>query len=340
MIRPEAMKDIAGSNVLVTGGTGLIGIPLVKKLDRMGANVRVISLDDKSPFEENIEFIKGDICDKEVCESALEGIDIVFHLAGIKGGIGVAQSRAATFLLRNILMNIQIMEAARKAQVNSFLYTSSICIYPPARVFEEKNAFTGLPHPSDRFGGMSKLVGEMQIEAYKLQYEIQNFLTIRPGNTYGPYDNFNSASALIIPALIHRVVEGENPLVVWGDGTAVRDFAFADDVAGLMVLMVEKNEATPLNAGSGEPLTIKTVAETIVKHAENVLDKKIDIEWDTTKPRGEKYRVTSIEEAKSRLGWTPKVSFDDGIKKTIEWYIENKSNLIERYSIMSEDRVS
>lgn len=337
MKKSETLETIANSNVLVTGGTGLIGIPLVKKLDKMGANVRVVSLDDKSLFKDNIEFIKGDICDKEFCESILKDINIVFHLAGIKGGIGVAYTKASTFLLKNILMNIQIMEAARKARVEHFLYTSSICIYPPARVFEEKNAFAGLPHPSDRFGGLSKLVGEMQIEAYKLQYNIENFLTIRPGNTYGPYDNFNSTSALIIPALIHRIVEGENPLTVWGDGSVVRDFVYSDDVADLMILMVQRNETTPLNAGSGEPLTIKTVAETIVKHAERILDKKINIQWDTTKPQGEKYRVTSIEEAKARLAWSPKVSFDAGIEKTIKWYTANKSKLIKRYSIMSED---
>ena len=337
MKKSETLETIANSNVLVTGGTGLIGIPLVKKLDKMGANIRVVSLDDKSLFKDNIEFIKGDICDEEFCQSILKDINIVFHLAGIKGGIGVAHTKASTFLLKNILMNIQIMEAARKARVEHFLYTSSICIYPPARVFEEKNAFTGLPHPSDRFGGFSKLVGEMQIEAYKLQYNIENFSTIRPGNTYGPYDNFNSTSALIIPALIHRIVEGENPLTVWGDGSSVRDFVYSDDVADLMILMVQRNETTPLNAGSGEPLTIKTVAETIVKHAERILDKKINIQWDTTKPQGEKYRVTSIEEAKARLAWSPKVSFDAGIEKTIKWYTTNKSKLIKRYSIMSED---
>lgn len=337
MTRVDAQDDFAGRNVLVTGGTGLIGIPLVRKLSNMGATVRVVSLDERSPFDDGVEFVKADLCRREVCDEAVRDIDTVFHLAGIKGGIGVAKTKAATFLLKNILMNIQIMEAAREAQVKRLLYTSSVCIYPPAGVFEEKDAFTGLPHPSDRFGGISKLVGEMQIEAYKLQYETEGFMTIRPGNTFGPYDNFNSASALIIPALIQRVVGGEDPLTVWGDGSAVRDFVYADDVADLMILMVQKNVAEPLNAGSGEPLTIKTVAETIVRHAKEILGREIGIEWDTSKPQGEKYRVTSIEKAGSELGWSPKVSFDAGIANTINWYVENKSKLIARYSIMSED---
>jgi len=333
----KTSQNLIGKNILVTGGTGLIGIPLVKKLRELGANTRVVSLDEQSPFDGSVDFVKADLCQREVCDQVMQDIDTVFHLAGIKGGIGVAKTKASTFLLKNILMNIQVMEAARQAQVKRLLYTSSICIYPPARVFEEKNAFTGLPHPSDRFGGISKLVGEMQIEAYRLQYETEGFMTIRPGNTFGPYDNFNSTSALIIPALIQRVVGGENPLTVWGDGSTVRDFVYADDVAELMILMVQKNYTEPLNAGSGEPLTIKTVAETVVRNAKKILGCEIGIEWDTSKPQGEKYRVTSIEKAKSVLGWSPKVSFDAGIKKTIEWYIQNKSKLIKRYSIMSED---
>ncbi|MBC8393189.1 MAG: NAD-dependent epimerase/dehydratase family protein [Deltaproteobacteria bacterium] len=331
-------KYLKGKRVLVTGGTGLIGIPLVRKLDKIGADVRIVSLDDESPFEV-IEFVKGDICNKDICEKVLQDIQVVFHLAGIKGSIGVAQKKASTFLVKNIMMNMHIMEAARKSQIERFLYASSICVYPPAQVFEEKNAFSGLPHPSDKFGGMAKLIGEMQIEAYKLQYNLENFMTVRPANTYGPHDNFNPVSALIIPALIYRLFEGENPLTVWGDGSAVRDFVYADDVADFMIQMVEQNETIPLNVGSGEPTAIKFVAETVVKHAEKVLGNKIDIKWDTTKPTGEKYRVTSIEKAKSILGWTPEISLDAGIERTVRWYGENRSKLIKRYDIMTEDEI-
>ena len=330
---------LKGKKVLVTGGTGLIGIPLVKQLQSIGADVRVVSLDDESPFDTKVEFIKGDICNREICEMVLHDVQVVFHLAGIKGSIGVAQKKASTFLVKNILMNTHMMEAARKHQIERFLYASSICIYPPAQIFKEKNAFTGFPHPSDKFGGMAKLIGEMQIEAYKLQYNLENFLTVRPANTYGPYDNFNPVSALIIPALIYRVFEGENPLTVWGDGSAVRDFVYSGDVAGFMIKMVEQNETAPLNVGSGEAITIKSIAETVVKHCEKILKKKIDIQWDTTKPTGEKYRVTSIEKAKSILGWSPQVSLDAGIEKTVKWYNLNKSKLIKRHTIMKEDEI-
>jgi len=328
---------VEGKKVLVTGGTGLIGIPLVRKLYKMGAQVRVVSLEEEWPFDEDVEFLKGDLCHRKVCERVLDDIEVVFHLAGIKGGIGVAHKKASTFLVKNILMNTQIMEGARRKGIERFLYASSICIYPPAQVFEEKQALTGLPHPSDRFGGMAKLVGEMQIEAYRLQYDLENFITVRPANTYGPFDNFNPVSALIIPALIYRIFEGENPLNIWGDGSTVRDFVYADDVADFMILMMEKNETAPLNVGSGEPITIKRVAETVVRHAEKRRGERIGIEWDNSKPTGEKYRVTSIKEAESRLGWFPKVGLDEGIEKTVAWYDGHKSKQIKRHSVLSED---
>jgi GDP-L-fucose synthase len=330
-------KYYYNKKVLVTGGTGLIGIPLVKKLKAAGAQVRIVSLDAGFPPDKEIEFIRGDLCDKEFCSKAVRGMRAVFHLAGIKGGIGVAQSKAASFLIKNILMNIQIMEASRLAGIERFLYASSICIYPPARVFEEKNAWSGLPHPSDRFGGMAKLVGEMQIEAYKQQYSLADFLIARPTNTYGPHDNFNAASGLIIPALISRIFDGERPLKVWGDGSAVRDFIFSDDVADFLMLLMERNIPEPLNVGSGLPVTIKSVVETIVKHAELSTGRKIAVKWDLGKPAGEQYRVTSIEKARNTLGWEPRIDLETGISRTIEWYSKNKTKLLKRYSILSTD---
>jgi len=330
------MKDyFYNKKVLVTGGTGLIGIPLVKKLLDKGAKVRVVSLDEEFTFEGNVEFIKGDLCDKDFCVRVTKGMQVVFHLAGIKGGIGLAHSKAASFLIKNILMNTQVMEAAREKGIERFLYASSICIYPPAEVFEEENALTGLPHFSDRFGGMAKLVGEMQIEAYKLQYKLGNFFIVRPTNTYGPYDNFNPESGLVIPALIRRIFEGENPLKIWGDGSAVRDFIFSEDVADFLILMVERNIPGPFNVGSGEGVTIKTVAQTIARHAEKFIGKEITIQWDRAKPTGEKYRIASIQKARAQLGWSPRIDLDAGILKTVEWYEINKSKLLERYTILS-----
>jgi len=323
--------------VLVTGGTGLIGIPLVKQLIAIGSEVRIVSLDKVSPFGSKAEFIRGDLCDKDFCADIVKGIQVVFHLAGIKGGIGVAQAKAASFLVKNVLMNIQIMEAAREASVERFLYASSICIYPPAKIFEEKNAWAGFPDPSDRFGGMAKLIGEMQIEAYKLQYNLENFIIARPSNTYGPYDNFNDVSALVIPALIYRIFEGEDPLTIWGDGSAVRDFIYSKDVADFLILMVNKNASGPFNVGSGRPISIKKLAKVIVSQAEKFIKKKVRIRWDMREKTGEQWRVVSIEKAKTQLGWSAKTDLTTGIYNTIKWYSLNKSNQLERYNILSDD---
>ena len=323
--------------VLVTGGTGLIGIPLVKKLYEMGAEVRVVSLDAESHFASPVEFIKGDLCDKDLCAEVVKNVQVVFHLAGIKGGIGVAYSKASTLLLKNILMNIEIMEAARKANVDRFLYTSSICIYPPAKVFKEENAWTGFPHPSDKFGGIAKLIGELQIESYKLQYNLGNFFIARPTNTYGPFDNFNPVSSLIIPALIYRIFNGENPLTIWGDGSAVRDFIFSEDAADFLILMVIKNCPGPFNVGSGKPISIKKVAEIIARNAEKFIGKRINLRFDKTKPMGEKYRVTDIKKAITQLGWSYKTDIESGILKTLEWYSLNKTQLLKRYNVLNEE---
>lgn len=314
----------------------MIGIPLVKKLLKKNARVRIASLDEGIALGGDVEFMKGDLCDKRFCKKVMKGVRVVFHLAGIRGGIGVARSRAATFLTKNVLMNTLLMEEARNASIERFLYVSSICIYPPAKVFREKDAFTGLPHPSDRFGGIAKLVGEMQIDAYRLQYGLENFFIARPTNTYGPYDNFNIDAALVIPALIYRIFQGENPLRIWGDGSAVRDFVFSDDVADFLILMVEKNETGPFNVSSGKAVSIKTIAETIARNAGKITGRKINIEWDPGKPSGEKYRVASIDKARKSLGWTPQTTLDEGIFRTIEWYRSNRSNLPKRYTILSE----
>ncbi|MHC4662656.1 MAG: NAD-dependent epimerase/dehydratase family protein [Planctomycetota bacterium] len=328
---------LEGKRILVTGGTGLIGIPLARKLQQIGAKVRVASLDSHNPFDDGIEFVRGDLCNEEFCAASMKDIQVVFHLAGIKGGIGVARTKASTFLLKNVLMNIQVMEAARKADVERLLFTSSICIYPPAEVFREDQAFTGLPDQSDRYGAISKLVGEMQIEAYRLQYELEGLLIARPTNTYGPYDNFDPESALIVPALIHRALNGENPLVVWGDGSTVREFAYSEDAADALITITEKNAPGPYNVGSGEAVSISEVAGLVAKHASELMGTPVKVEWDTTKPTGEKYRVASIDKLRSELGWSPGVSLSEGIRRTMEWYRDNRETNLGRYSILSED---
>ena len=245
--------------VLVTGGTGMIGIQLVRLLLDQGANVRVASLDPLPSNNNDIEFIRGNLVDWEFCQKITSNMDYVFQLAGIKGSVGIGTMKAASFFVPHILMNTMMMEAARKADVQRYLYTSSVGVYHPASLFVEDEAWDGPPHHTDRFAGWAKRMGELQAEAYKTEYGWDQIAIVRPSNVYGPKDNFDPQTAMVIPALINRVAAGENPLVVWGDGSAIRDFIYSKDVAeGMLLAMEHGANCTPINLGSGEGVSIRS----------------------------------------------------------------------------------
>ena len=165
-------------------------------------------------------------------------MDIVFNLAGVKGSPAMANERPASFLVPTITFSYNMMEAARREGVERYLYTSSIGVYAPAEYFREDDVWKTFPSPHDRFAGWAKRMGELQAEAYKIEYGWDKISIVRPANVYGPYDNFDPANAMVIPSLIYRALDGEAPLTVWGDGTPIRDFIHARDVARGMMLMV------------------------------------------------------------------------------------------------------
>lgn len=322
-----------GKNVLVTGGTGLIGRPLVELLLEAGAKVRVVSMDSEDRCPKGAQFIKGDLRIQYTCAKAVAGMDYVFHIAGIKGSVGIGVSKAASFMVPALLMNTQLMEAARQAKVKRYLFTSSVAVYPPATIFKEDDAWTNLPHPTDRYAAMAKLVGELQAEAYKKEYGWDKIAVIRPGNTYGPFDNFDPGSAMAVASLIRRVVDGENPLVVWGDGSAVRDLIYSRDVARGMILALERAaNCTPINLGTGKGTTMRELVETIVSLA----PMKPKIVWDTTKQTGESVRIMDTTRAREMLGFEAETSLRDGLRETIEWYLANREVADKRYNVFRE----
>jgi GDP-L-fucose synthase len=218
------------------------------------------------------------------------------------------------------------MEAAFMAGVSRFLFVSSVCAYPQGELHDEDNLWEGMPKQNDRYAGIAKRVGEIQGETYLLEHQWDAVRVIRPANVFGPYDDFNPATAQVIPALISRALSGENPLVVWGDGSAVRDFVFSEDVADAALLALEKAPASvPINIGSGRGITIKDLADTVA----SLVPGNPTIEWDTTKPAGDPIRLLATERAQELLGYTPATSLADGIGKTIEWYLSN-SDLANR----------
>lgn len=311
-----------GKKVLVAGGTGTIGIPLVKKLVTYGAEVKVVSMDSpdyaKSVFKNDITFIQKDLTNLEHCMDVVKDQECVFNLVGIKGSTGIGETKVASYLVSMLWFQTNLMEAAFRNDISRYLFVSSICGYPQSTIpKEEDTIWNGMPKQNDRIPGIAKRIGEIQGEAYMLEYGWDAVRIVRPSNVYGPFDDFNPLRAQVIPALISRVLSGENPLRVWGDGSAIRDFVYSDDVAHwLLIAMENAPPCIPINIGSGKGVTIKEIVEIIMKYVPD----PPDIEWDPTKPTGDPVRVLSIQRAERVLNYKVLTNIEDGIRETIDWY--------------------
>lgn len=328
------MNIYKNKKVLATGGTGLIGIPLVEMLIDKGAKVRIASLDDPSRAHPKAEFVRVNLTRFENCLKACEGMDYVFHLAGIKGSPAMTSKKPASFFIPTILFNTNMMEAARQCGVKRYLFTSTIGVYSPAEIFYEDDVWKTFPSENDKFAGWAKRMGELQAESYKIEYGWKDIVIVRPANVYGPYDNFDLDNAMVIPSLIKRAIDGENPLAVWGDGTPIRDFICAKDVARGMLIALERCPGHPLNLGSGIGNSIKEVVEIII----NNLERKPKVIWDTSKPSGDKKRLMDVSRARA-LGWKPEISLEAGIKELMDWYKKNKDIVGKRYNVFKENNL-
>lgn len=323
------MSIYTDANVLVTGGTGMIGREVVRLLLWEGAQVRVASLDDARDIHgPRLDYLRGNLIEWEFCQRAVAGMDYVFHVAGIKGSTGIGTTRAASFLIPQLAMNALVMQAAYETGVRRYLSTSSIAVYPSGARFCEDDVWSGPPHPTDRFGAWAKRMSEFQAVAYAAEYGWNRVAIVRPANSYGKYDNFDPATAMVVPALIARAASGENPLVVWGDGSAVRDFIYSADVArGMLLALEDAADGTPINLGSGQGTSIRELVDEIVA----CFPDPPRIEWDTSKPTGPERRVMDITRARERLDWMPRVSLKDGIRETVRWYVEERDAASHRY---------
>lgn len=322
-----------GKKVLVTGGTGLIGRPLVEMLIELGAKVRIASLDDPSRAHPEADFKHVNLMNFENCMQVCEGMDYVFHLAGIKGSPAMTSKKPASFFVPTILFNTNMMEAARQCGVKKYLFTSTIGVYSPAEIFYEDDVWKTFPSENDRFAGWAKRMGELQAEAYKIEYGWNEIAVVRPANVYGPYDNFDPENAMVIPSLIKRALDGENPLIVWGDGSPIRDFIHAKDVARGMLIALEKGTGKPINLGSGIGVSIKEIVEIIV----NNMKIKPKVVWDTSKPSGDKKRLMDMYRAKA-LGFEPTISIEEGIKEVMDWYQKNRDIVDKRYNVFTKKK--
>ena len=325
------MSFYKAKRVLVTGGTGLIGRPLVEMLLAAGAEVSVVSLDDPSRAPAGATFTQADLRHFDACMAACESVDVVFHLAGVKGSPAMAARRPASFMVPTITFSFNMMEAARRSGVDRYLFTSSIGVYQPAEVLREDDVWRTTPSPHDRFAGWAKRICELQAEAYRIEYDWNRVCIVRPANVYGPYDNFDADNAMVVPSLIRRAMSGENPLVVWGDGTNVRDFIHARDVARGMMLVMEQGHPDPVNLGSGTGTTIREVAEIVAA----AVPGGVDLAWDPSKPGGDQRRVMDVRRAAS-LGFAARETIADGIRETVAWYASHHPRADQRYNAFAD----
>ena len=321
MIKDEVLKSFTGKNVVITGGTGMIGREIVQLLCDAGAHVKVVSL-DKIKVHEKAEHVFGDLTDLNVCMDVTKDMDYVFHVAGIKGSIDITKSKPASFFVPLLMFNTNVLEASRRNKVQKLVYTSSIGAYSSAEIFVETENREG--PPMDMFPGWAKRMAELQLQSYKEQYDL-DWAVVRPCNVYGPGDNFDPENAMVIPTLMMRIHRGENPVVVWGDGSAVRDFAYSRDVAeGTILALHHGTRGDFVNLGSGEGFTIRELVETL----HSFLD--FNYKFDTTKPSGFPRRVMDLSRAKDWIDYNPTTSLSDGLKLTWEWFQENQDEYLNK----------
>jgi len=330
MLDERILHHFKSKHVLVSGGTGMIGRQVVDLLVQAGAHVKIVSL-DRIHIDDRAEHIYGDLAEFSFCRQITQGMDYVFHVAGIGASVKSAKTRIASHLVPMLQMNTNMLEACRLAQVKKVVFTSSVGAYADADVFRESD-YALESTPMD-FAGWAKRMAEAQIYAYRVEYGLENFAVVRPPNVYGPGDNFHPDHALVIPSLMYRIYQGENPLVVWGDGTCERDFVYSRDVAeGVIRALWFGTPSGFVNLGSGRVHTIKELVETL----QGFID--FEYRFDTSKPTGVRRRLLDISLARETIGYHPSTSLEQGLRKTWQWYIGHPQEYTQKVCHFEEEQ--
>lgn len=313
-------------NVLVTGGSGMIGRQLVDLLIEKQANVFIADIKKPTNLPKNIVYNQVDLKEFSQCVNICNNMNYIFNLVGIKASPKACIEQPANIIGPMLQFNTNMMEAAMICDCEWYLYTSTVGVYHPAQILKEDDVWNTFPSKNDWFGGWAKRMGELIIQAYEVQNKINKCSIVRPANVYGPYDNFDLKSAMVIPSLIRKADEETN-LEVWGDGSQIRDFIHSSDVARGMIHAVENKINEPLNLGSGKGVSIKIIAETIANYfSKNII-------WNDNGPAGDPVRIFDTQRAK-KYGFEPMVNIEEGILNTIDWYLNNKKILMRKYEIL------
>jgi GDP-L-fucose synthase len=318
-------KLLNGAKVLVTGGSGFIGVNLIKRLLSLGCRVRATLHKRPAVIQDDaIEYVRADLTLMEDCERVVDGVDHVFMCAANTSGAAVIATTPLVHITPNIVMNAQMLETAYFAKVKKFLFISSSAAYPPTgdRPVREGEMFQGDPYEIYYSVGWMKRYSEIlcSIYAQKIKNPMPT-VVVRPSNIYGPYAKFDFETAHMQHALIRRVVERHNPIEVWGTGNDVRDLIYIDDFLDGMLLAFEKAEDyLAVNIASGQGYSVKQVLQTILE-VDGYSD--ANVHFNPAKPTTIPIRLIDTSFAKKTLGFQPQISLREGLRRTVDWYREH-----------------
>ena len=318
------MRNLAGdrAKIVLTGGAGFLGSVVRRKLQERGCSPEQIIVPRSRDYDLTTEAAVARLMDDT-------RPDVLIHLAAVVGGIGANREHPGTFYYKNLVMGAMLMEYARRADVGKFVAIGTICAYPKFTPvpFKEEDLWIGYPEETNAPYGIAKKGMLVQAQAYRQEFGF-NAIYLLPVNLYGPNDNFDPDSSHVIPALIKKCMDAQaqqrDTIQLWGTGRPTREFLYVDDAAEAIVLATERyDQSDPINVGSGSEISVRDLAQLITR----LTGFQGAIQWDESQPDGQPRRRLDISKAKDTFGFEANVGLEDGLRRTIAWYQEQRQRV-------------